>query len=96
MKEDLLMLMLNTHTHTHTHTHTTGELSIKFYLGQNSNYTPGDSISDISESVLKRKKSQYICDFGEGSVHAVKHVCFAEGFCWSLRVTASHQEQILP
>ena len=26
-------------------------------------------------------RSFYICDFGEGGVHTIKHIYFAEGFC---------------
>ena len=26
------------------------------------------------------KDDQYICDFGEAGVHAIKHIFFAEGF----------------
>ena len=46
-----------------------------FYLGQNENFGPGDSISDSSRKLLQRarEESQYICDFSEG-VPAVKHI----------------------
>ena len=46
-----------------------------FYLGQNENFGPGDSISDSSQKLLQRarEESQYICDFSEG-VPAVKHI----------------------
>ena len=59
------------------------ELWVKFYLGQNEDYSLGDSISDSSEKLLQTDKgeSQYICDFGEGQIHAIKHKFFAEGFC---------------
>ena len=45
------------------------ELWVKFYLGQNEDYSLGDSVSDRSEELLQRSGgtgSQYICDFGEG------------------------------
>ena len=29
------------------------------------------------------KDDQYICDFGEAGVHAIKHIFFAEGFYYS-------------
>ena len=29
------------------------------------------------------KDGQYICDFGEAGVHAIKHIFFAEGFYYS-------------
>ena len=44
------------------------ELQVKFYLGQNEDYSPGGNISDSSEKLLQRGRGegQYICDFGEG------------------------------
>ena len=33
------------------------------------------------------KVSQYICDFGEGGMHAIKHIFFLQ------KVSASHDEQ---
>ena len=49
---------------------------MKFYWGQNEDYSPEDSISDSSEKLLQRGKeeSQYLCDFGEGGVHTTKYV----------------------
>ena len=46
----------------------TWELWIKFYLGQNEDYSPGDSTSDSSEKLLQRieGEGQYMCDFREG------------------------------
>ena len=51
-------------------------LQVKFYLGENENCSPGDSISDSSEKLLQRGKeeSQYLCDFGEGRVHTTKYM----------------------
>ena len=59
------------------------ELWVKFYWGQNEDYSPGDSILDSSEKLLQRGRGegQYICDFGEGDVHAIKHIFFAEVCC---------------
>ena len=37
---------------------------------------------------------QYICDFGKGGVHAIKHVYFLESFCWSHEASASHEKQL--
>ena len=28
-----------------------------------------------------RGEGQYICDFGEGGVHAIKYIYFTDGFC---------------
>ena len=54
------------------------ELWVKFYLGQNEDYSLGDSISDSSEKLLQKGggEGQYIYDFGEGEVHAIKHIYF--------------------
>ena len=59
------------------------DLCVKFYLGQNEDYSPEDSISDSSEKLLQRGKGegQYICDFSEGGVYEIQHIFFAEGFC---------------
>ena len=56
-----------------------------FLLLQNEDYSPGEGISGSSEKLLQngRGKGQYICDFGEGGVHAIK-------------VSASHMEQSSP
>ena len=54
-------------------------MQVKFYLGQkNENWSPEDSTSDSSEKLLQRGrgKGQYICDFGEERIHAVKHMFF--------------------
>ena len=44
----------------------------------NEDCSPGDSTSDNSEKLLQRGsgEGQYICDFGEGGVHAMKHIFF--------------------
>ena len=54
--------------------YTKWELRVKFYLGQNEDWSPVDSTSDSSEKLLQRGRGegQYICDFGEGGVHAIK------------------------
>ena len=57
------------------------ELWVKFYLRQNENYSPGFSLSDISEELLWKvgKGGQYICDFSEGGYEkSSKH--FGRGF----------------
>ena len=43
----------------------------------------GDSTSGNSEKLFQRDrgKRQYICDFGKGGVHAIKHKHFGESFC---------------
>ena len=39
--------------------------------------------ADSSEKPLQRDRGDCgcICDFGEGGVHAIKYMQFAEGFC---------------
>ena len=64
-------------------------------MGQNEDYSPGDSNSDSSEKLLQRgrgQEGQYICDFGEGGVHAIIFQKFSAGH---VKVTASHEEQSL-
>ena len=39
---------------------------------------------------------QNICDLGKGGVHAIKHIYFLEGFCWSHEASASHEKQLSP
>ena len=48
---------------------------VKFYLGQNEDCGPGDSISDFPEKLLQRGmgEGQYIYDFGEGGGHRIKN-----------------------
>ena len=62
-----------------------------YYLGQNEDYSLGDSISDSSEKLLQRSrvKGQCICDFGEGGIHAIEHIFLQ-------KVSASHKEQTSP
>ena len=64
---------------------TAWQLSVKFYLGQNEDYSSGDSMSDSSKQLLQRarKEGQYICSFGEGGAHAIKYLFFVEVFCLS-------------
>ena len=59
------------------------KLCIKFYLGENDDYSLLDSISYSSEKLLQREtgEGQYTCDLGEGEVHAIEHIFFAEGYC---------------
>ena len=68
---------------------TTYELRIKFCLGQNEDCSPGDSTLDSSEKLLQRGRGegQYLCAFGEGGVHAIKHVFLQ-------KVSAGHEEQL--
>ena len=73
---------------------TTWELQVKFYWGQNEDYSLGDSTSDTTEKLLQRDrgKGQYIWDLGEGKVHAVKHILHI----FLQMAFASHEEQLSP
>ena len=39
-------------------------------------------------------KGQYICNFGKGGVHAIKHIFFVDSFCWFHEAFASHEKQL--
>jgi len=47
-------------------------------LGENEDYSLGDSISDGPEKLLQEagREGQCACDFGEEGVHAIKHIFF--------------------
>ena len=51
---------------------------LTFIWGKNEDYSPGDSLLDSSEKLLRRGRGegQYRCDFGEGGAHAIKHIFF--------------------
>ena len=44
----------------------------------NEDCSPGDSTSDSSEKLLQRGwvVGQYVCGFGEGRLHVIKHIFF--------------------
>ena len=44
-----------------------------FYLGQNEDYSPGDSISESSEKLLQRGRGKVSIDVILVKVHAIKH-----------------------
>ena len=56
--------------------HSMREMGVKIYLGQNEVCSPEDSTSESSERLLQRGQGHgpCICDFGEGEVHAIKHL----------------------
>ena len=55
-------------------------LQVNFYLGLNEDYgqetAPQIALRNCSQET--GRKYQYISDFGEGEVHAIKHVYFLE------------------
>ena len=58
------------------------ELQVKFYLGQNEDCSPGDSISESSEKLLQRgggKVSMYVTWGKEESMQSDTY--FFSGFC---------------
>ena len=67
------------------------QLWVKFFLGQNEDYRPGDSLSDSCEELLQRGKEggQYTCDFSKTGIRGVKHTF------WQ-KVAASQEEQMSP
>ena len=68
------------------------ELQVKLCLGQNEDCNLGDSISDSSEKLLQRGggEGHYLCDFGEGGIHVIKHIFFL------LKVSAGQEKQFSP
>ena len=68
------------------------DLQVMLYLGQNEDYSPVNSTSDNSEKLLHRGRGedQQICDFGEGTVHAIKHFFFF--FFFLQKVSDRHKE----
>ena len=69
------------------------EFQVKLSLRQNEDCSPGGSTSDNSEKLLQRGRgeSNYMCNFGEGGVHAIKHTFFAEGVLLVIR-SSHHYE----
>ena len=55
---------------------------MNFYLGQDEDYTVGDS---TLEKLLQRGRGEgkYICDFGKEGSTCNQACIFPEGFCWS-------------
>ena len=70
-------------------------LKVAFYLGQNEDCGLGDSTSDSSEKLLQRGRvvGQYVCGFGEGGIHAIKHIFFQKISTSLGIISASHEEQ---
>ena len=64
-------------------------VQVKFYLGQNEDCSLGDSTSDSPGKLLQTDsgEGQYIRDFGEEAIHAIKHIFFQ-------KVSAGHKEQL--
>ena len=67
-------------------------------MGQYEGYSLGDSISDSSKKLLRRgsRGGQYLCDFGEGEIHAIKHIFLQTVSAGLVKVTVSHERQTLP
>ena len=59
---------------------------------QNEEYSPGISISDISEKLWGN--CQYVCDFGQRRIQAIKHIFFQKVSVSFVKITASHEEHV--
>jgi len=66
-------------------------VKVKFYLGPNEGYSPGDSVSVSSEKVLQRGGGKVCINviLVKGEVHAIKHIFLQ-------KVSASHEEHTPP
>ena len=66
-------------------------VKVKFYLGPNEGYSPGDSDSVSSEKVLQRGGGKVCINviLVKGEVHAIKHIFLQ-------KVSASHEEHTPP
>ena len=64
-------------------------MSIKFYLGQNEDSRPGDSISENSEKLLQRDSGgKSVGEFGEGGVQCNQAFALQKVSCqsWGIEV----------
>ena len=70
----------------------------QFYLEQNEDCSLGDGISDGSEKLLQKSKGgdEYICDYGESGIHAVKHIFFQKASPNLMKLSASLEKQSSP
>ena len=59
---------------------------------QNEEYSPGISISDISEKLWG--DGQFVCDFGKGRIQVIKHIFFQKVSASLVKITASHEEHV--
>ena len=68
---------------------TVWEMCIKFYLGQNEDSSPGESISENSEKLLQRASGgRSVCEFGEGGIQWNQALTLQKDFCqaWGTEV----------
>lgn len=63
-------------------------------MEQNEDYSSRDSISDSSEELLQRGRveGQHVCDFGEGEVHAIRHIPLFRRLLLVMRSRCHHEE----
>ena len=66
-------------------------------MGQNEDCSLGDSTSDSSEKLLQisREEGQHTKDFGEGGIHAIKHI-FSQKASTSLVKSLLANKESLP
>ena len=82
---------------------------VMFYLGQNEDYSLGDTTLDLSEKLLQRdrEEGQYICDFGEGRegrvcIHTHTHThthtyIYTQSSKYIFqKISPSHEDQLSP
>ena len=77
------------------------ELHVRFGLGLNEDYSPGDSTSDSSKKLLQGVGwvgNGHICVIlGEGGIHAIKHIyIYIDFFFFLQKISASHEEHSSP
>lgn len=73
--------------------HNVRVLSQIFFGGQNEDYSPGDGISDSTVKLLQTVgNKQYICDFCEMGVHAIKYIFLQKVAASFMKVTDNHNE----
>lgn len=59
-------------------------VKVKFYLGQNEDLAQNTyqiALRCCSKEPKGQRGNEYVCDFGEEEIHAIKHIFFYEGFC---------------
>ena len=77
---------------------TTLKLWVKLFEGQNEDHMLGDSISESSEKLLQRsnEEGEYMHNFGERRIEAIKHIFFQKFSASLMKFSANHEEQSSP
>ena len=71
---------------------------VKLFEGQNEDHMLGDSISESSEKLLQRsnEEGEYMHNFGERRIEAIKHIFFQKFSASLMKFSANHEEQSSP